>query len=258
MRIRDVVDALEKFAPLPLQEEYDNSGLQVGLTETEVSGALLCLDVTEAVIQEAVSLGCNLIVSHHPLLFRPLKSITDRTESERCVIEAIRNDIALYAAHTNLDNANGGVNFKIASRLGLTDISWLESKSEDAGCGITGILRRDLREEEFISFVKDTFAVPCLRCNGQLGRPVHKVAVCGGAGAFLIPSAVASGADAFITGEIGYHRFSSLDGTILLMETGHFESEQYTVELLGEILHKEFPHMRVEQTSHNTNPIRYF
>ena len=119
MKIREVVDALERFAPLPLQEDYDNAGLQLGLTDTqEVSGALLCLDVTEAIVDEAVALGCNLIVSHHPLIFRPLKHITDENQVQRTVRKAILNNVALVSMHTNLDNAEGGVNWKIAEHLG--------------------------------------------------------------------------------------------------------------------------------------------
>lgn len=258
MKIREIVDALEKFAPLPLQEEYDNSGLQVGLTETEVSGALLCLDVTEQVIDEAVSLGCNLVVSHHPLIFRPLKSLAGSTEAERCVMSAVRNGVAVYSAHTNLDNAKGGVNWKIASKLGLDDICWLDAHSDEAGSGIVGQLPQAMDEEAFIAKIKDVFSVACVRCNGHISRPIRKVAVCGGAGAFLIPQAIRSGADAFVTGEIGYHRFFGADGSILLLEIGHFESEQYTVELLSTVLGEHFPELRIEHTSLKTNPIRYF
>ena len=125
VKIKEVVFALERFAPLPLQESYDNAGLQVGLTEVEASGALLCLDVTEEVIDEAVSLGCNLIVSHHPLLFHGLKTVSDRNYVERCVRKAIQNDVTVYAAHTNLDNAEDGVNFKIAEKLELEQVRLL-------------------------------------------------------------------------------------------------------------------------------------
>lgn len=258
MTIREVIDALERFAPLPLQEDYDNSGLQVGLTETEVSGALLCLDVTGEVVSEAVSLGCNLIVSHHPLLFTPLRSVTGRSAVERCVIEAIRNGIAIYSSHTCLDNAPGGVNHEIASRLGLHSLEWLEPRSDNSGSGLTGQLGKPMDVTDFIKLVKKEFSVPCLRCNGHIDRPVYKVAVCGGSGAFLIPKAIAAGADAFVTGEIGYHRFFGHDGEILLMELGHFESEQFTVDLLHSLLKREFPALRLERPRHTTSPVRYY
>ena len=128
MKIKEIIDALEHFAPLPLQDSFDNAGLQTGLTGTEATGALLCLDVTEAVLDEAISQGINFIIAHHPLLFHPLKALTGRTEVERCVMKAIRNDIAIYASHTNLDNAKGGVNYKIAEIIGLTDVHILSPR----------------------------------------------------------------------------------------------------------------------------------
>ena len=143
MKAKQVLDALEQYAPLPLQDSYDNAGLQIGLTaEQEVTGALLCLDVTEAVIDEAERMGCNLIVAHHPLLFRGLKSITGQNYVERCVIKAIQKGIGIYAAHTNLDNAEGGVNYCIAEKIGLKNLSFLESKNAvvPAGSGVIGEL----------------------------------------------------------------------------------------------------------------------
>ena len=124
VKVKEVINALERFAPLPLQESYDNAGLQVGLTEAEVSGVLLCLDVTEEVMREAVELGCNLVVSHHPVLFHRLKQISDSTQVQRVVRMAIQDDIAIYSAHTNLDKTEDGVNYQIAERLGLIDIGW--------------------------------------------------------------------------------------------------------------------------------------
>ena len=130
MKIKEIIAALERFAPLPLQDGFDNAGLQVGLTDAEATGALLCLDVTEAVVDEAITLGFNLIISHHPLIFKGYKSITGRDYIERCIIKAIRNDIAIYSAHTNLDNAPGGVNYKIAEKIGLKNVRILEPKED--------------------------------------------------------------------------------------------------------------------------------
>ena len=128
MRIKEIVSALERFAPLPLQDGFDNAGLQIGLTEAEATGALLCLDVTEAVLDEAIALGYNLVISHHPLIFKGYKSITGRDYVEHCIMKAIKNDIVIYSAHTNLDNAPGGVNFKIAEKIGLSNVRVLEAK----------------------------------------------------------------------------------------------------------------------------------
>ena len=159
-----MLNALERFAPLPLQESWDNAGLQVGLTETEVSGALLCLDVNEKIVDEAIQKGCNLIVSHHPLLFRGLKTISDLTDVQRTVMKAIVNGICVISMHTNMDNAKGGVNFKIAEKLGLQDVQFFALKNVDgieAGSGVIGTLAEPLVACDFVQAVKNTFDVEC-------------------------------------------------------------------------------------------------
>ncbi len=253
------MNALERFAPLPLQDGFDNAGLQIGLTEMEATGALLCLDVTESVIDEALALGFNLIISHHPLLFKGLKCISGQTYIERCVLKAIKNDIAIYSAHTNLDNAPEGVNYKIAEKIGLQDIKFLAPKEGEStvGSGVIGILEEPDSELDFLKRIKKTFEVECLRHNKLTGRLIHKVALCGGAGSFLIPNAIQQEADIFITGEIKYHEFFGHEKEILLAEIGHYESEQYTKDLLASILKKEFPNLEIENTKINTNPIKY-
>ena len=257
MNVREIIDALERFAPLPLQDDYDNSGLQVGTTETEVSGALLCLDVTRQVVDEAIRNGCNLIVSHHPLLFRPLKRLTDDSIGS-IVMDAVRAGITIYACHTNLDNVSNGVNLRIARVLGLTDVRPLDEHPDGNGAGIIGTFPEPLSGQELLAIVKERFGVTCIRHNGELGRPIRRMAVCGGAGAFLTDKAVARGADAFMTGEIGYHRFFGYDGTIKLIEAGHFESEQFTVDLLADILQESFPGLKVLKTALRTNPVNYY
>lgn len=260
MKIREIVGALEDFAPLSLQDGYDNAGMQIGLTEdADATGALLCLDVTEEVIDEALEKGCNLIVSHHPLLFRPCKSITGADYVQRCVIKAIKNDVAIYAAHTNLDNVAGGVSWKMADKMGLTGVEPLEPKpdSESAGAGIVGELPERMEKEDFIAWVKEVFDAACVRYNSWTGETVKRVALCGGAGAFLAHQAVLAGADAFITGEIGYHRFFGFEDELLLMELGHFESERYTLEVLRKIISGREPLFPVFDTEVETNPINY-
>ena len=257
MKIRQIISALEDFAPLALQDGYDNAGLQIGLPQdVDATGVLLCLDVTESVVDEAISRGCNMVVSHHPLLFHPLKSISGKDYVERVVIKAIQNGITLYAAHTNLDNAPGGVNHKIAEKLQLTSLEWLEPKAgQDGGSGLIGELSGEMTSQAFVQLVKDTFHVDCVRHNEWKGRHVHRVAVCGGAGAFLIPKAIEKGADAFITGEIGYHRFFGHDNELLMLEIGHFESEQYTLEIFREIISRVAPQLPICDTQLRTNPI---
>ena len=253
------MNALERFAPLPLQDGFDNAGLQIGLTEVEATGALLCLDVTEAVVDEAIALGFNLIVSHHPLLFHGLKHISGATYVERCALKAIKNDIVIYSAHTNLDNAPGGVNYKIAEKIGLHDVKILQPKELEstAGSGVIGMLDEPETELEFLKRIKKTFEVECLRHNKLTGRFIQKVALCGGAGSFLMPDAQRQGADVFITGEIKYHEFFDYDKGMLVAEIGHYESEQYTKELLANIISENFPSLEIEITKINTNPIKY-
>ena len=260
MKAKQVFDALEQYAPLPLQDSYDNAGLQIGLTaEQEVAGALLCLDVTEAVIDEAERMGCNLIVAHHPLLFRGLKSITGQSYVERCVIKAIQKGIGIYAAHTNLDNAEGGVNYRIAATLGLTCLSFLDAKpgAVAAGAGVIGELPVAEDELEFLERVKALFGIRCMRHNQLCGRKIRRVALCGGAGGFLLSDAIAQGADAFLTGEMRYHDYFGHEDELLIAEMGHYESEQYTIDLLAEVLHRQFPELKIVRTSLNANPINY-
>ena len=300
MKIKEIVSALERFAPLPLQDGFDNAGLQIGLTEAEATGALLCLDVTEAVLDEAIALGYNLVISHHPLIFKGYKSITGKDYVERCILKAIKNDIVIYSAHTNLDNAQGGVNYKIAEKIGLKNLKVLEPKENSliklvtfvpdaqadsvrevlfaagcgnignydscsyslkgegtfrakegthpfcgtigelhhenevrietilpiykkaevvkallsvhpyeepafdlyplqndwsqAGSGIVGELDESETELEFLKRIKKIFEVGCVRHNKLTGREIQKVALCGGAGAFLLPQAIRTGA----------------------------------------------------------------
>ena len=259
MKIKDVVEALERFAPLPLQESYDNAGLQIGLTGNEdVSGVLLCLDVTEQVIEEAERKKCNLIVSHHPLIFRPLRRITGSSCVERCVAMALRKNIAIYSAHTNLDNAPEGVNFEIAERLQLKNVRFLKRNSDNmGGSGVIGMLSEPMHWRNFLLKVKDAFGIDALMHNVPSSeRMVNTVALCGGAGDFLLDEAVAQQADAFLTGEMGYHHYFGRENEILIGVMGHYQSEQFTIKLLREILRVMHLELRVEETEVNTNPIR--
>ena len=259
--IREVMNALERFAPLPLQEGFDNAGLQVGLTEAEVSGALLCLDVTEAVIDEAAALGCNLVVSHHPLLFHGLKRIAGLTTVERTVMKAIQLGITVVSMHTNMDNATGGVNTKIAQKMGLENLHFFgEEKIADCvsgGNGIGGEWAEGLSADDFMLLLKRTFDVDCIQANELLKRPIRRVAVCGGAGAFLLDEAIAAHADAFVTGEMHYHDFFGHEQEIQIAVIGHYQSEQFTNEIFRDIIEKECPGVKCFLTKTNTNPITY-
>ena len=256
MKIKEVLSALERFAPLPLQESWDNAGLQLGLTETEVSGALLCLDVNERIVDEAREKGCNLIVSHHPLLFRGLKAISDLTDVQRTVLKAIKSDIAVVSMHTNMDNARGGVNFRIAGKLGLEHVRFFNPEAE-SGSGVVGELREPMAADDFIIAVKKTFSVECAMCNELLRRPIQRVAICGGAGDFLLDEAVKSQADAFITGEMHYHQYFGYEQQLQICVIGHYQSEQYTAEIFEEIIQRECPGVRTCIAETCTNPILY-
>lgn len=363
MKIKEIVSALERFAPLPLQDGFDNAGLQIGLTEAEATGALLCLDVTESVIDEAITLGYNLVISHHPLIFKGYKSITGKDYVERCILKAIKNDIVIYSAHTNLDNATEGVNFKIAEKIGLKNVRILSEKEDSllklitfvpadqaekvrnalfnagcgnignydscsynvegegtfraqtganpycgkigelhkekeirietilpafkknfvmhalitahpyeepafdfyqlknswkqAGAGIVGELEIPETELEFLKRIKKTFEVGCVKHNKLTGRLIRKVALCGGAGAFLLPDAIRCNADVFITGEIRYHDYFGHEKDILMAEIGHYESEQYTKEIFYSLIRDLFPNFEIQLSKINTNPIKY-
>ncbi len=260
MKIKEVLSALERFAPLPLQESWDNAGLQVGLTETEVSGALLCLDVNEKIIDEAIQKGCNLVVSHHPLLFRGLKTISDLTDVQRTVMKAVQKGICVISMHTNMDNAKGGVNYKMAEKLGLRDVQFLAPKmvnGVESGSGVIGGLPEAQAADDFVLVVKKAFSVECAMCNELLRRPVRKVALCGGAGDFLLDDALKAGADAFITGEMHYHQYFGYEQQIQICVIGHYQSEQYTAEIFRDIIEKECPGVKTIIAETCTNPILY-
>ena len=363
LRIRDILQEIERHAPLWLQESFDNSGVQVGDVNQPAQGALLCLDMTEAVIDEAVELGCNLIIAHHPLVFKPLKSLTGANYVQRCIMKACKNDLVIYAAHTNLDNATDGVNFKLAEYLGLQnvrilnpqqgillklatfvpeaqaevvrtalfeagaghigaydacsfdirgegsfrasegcqpfvgsvgtlhrepeirietilpkylksrvlralfathpyeepafDFYSLENEWQQAGSGIVGSLPEEEDERMFLQRIKETLELHSLRHSHLTGRKIRKVALCGGSGAFLIPEAIAAGAELFITGEAKYNDFFDVEDRILLAVIGHYESEICTKHIFRDIISKKFPTFAVQFSTINSNPVNY-
>jgi dinuclear metal center YbgI/SA1388 family protein len=258
VKIKEVLSALEGFAPLPLQEDWDNAGLQIGLTETEVSGALLCLDVNEAIVDEAIRKGCNLIVSHHPLLFRGLKQISGANYVERTVMRALEHHITVISMHTNMDNAQGGVNFKIAEKLGLQHVRFGGEQATDHGSWVIGELSEPEAADDFVIEVKKAFDVECAMCNQLLRRPIRTVAICGGAGDFLLDEVIAAGADAFITGEMHYHVYFGHEQEIQICVIGHYQSEQFTSEIFQQIIHAQCPDVKTFIAETNTNAIVYF
>lgn len=256
MKVRDIVEVIERLAPRRFQDDWDNSGLQVGDPEAEVGRVLVCLDVTEEIVLEAAHKGCNMIVSHHPLIFHPLKSITGETYQQRCIAQCLCAGIAVYSAHTSLDNAPSGVNRVIAELLSLENLQWLNSEyqyPEGSGSGIIGDTPLPVNSEAFAEYIKETFRVKDLRTSDLKGKMVSRVAVCGGAGAFLMQKALEKGADCFITGELHYHDY--FDPGIQLIELGHYQSEQFTIGLLAR--HLQSYGIEALPTECNTNPILY-
>lgn len=260
MQIKDIIATLEAVAPPHLQESYDNAGLIVGDPETPLTGVLFCLDSIEVIVDEAVRKGCNLVVAHHPIVFRGLKRLNGANYVERTVIQAIRQNVALYAIHTNLDNVHRqGVNEQIARRLGLEQTGILAPRPgmTDIGAGLLGLLPKPMPEKDFLLHVKSALRAGCVRHTALLNRPVQKIAVCGGSGSFLLPEALRAGADAYVSADFKYHEFFDADRRLLIADVGHYESEQFTVELLYNIIREKFPNFALHLTEQSTNPVFY-
>lgn len=255
-QIKDIAKKLEQLAPLHYQESYDNSGLQVGDAETEVKGVLLSIDCTEAVLDEAKAKGCNLVVTHHPLIFRGLKRLTGQNHVERCVLKAIKNDIAIYACHTNLDKMANGVSHKLAEKLGLKNPQPLDG-DENAGLGCIGELEATENAATFLQRVKQTLGLGCIRHTALPEEGVKKVAVCGGAGQEFLGLAADKGADIYLTADIKYHEFFDADGRIALADIGHYESEQFTKEIFFDAIYEKNSNFAIQYSEIKTNPINY-
>ncbi|MDR3094346.1 MAG: Nif3-like dinuclear metal center hexameric protein [Bacteroidales bacterium] len=257
--IEEIAAAIEDFAPLSLQESWDNSGLIVGSPRQTVSKALLTIDVTEAVVFEAVEVGAALIISHHPVILSGVRKLTGDTEAERAVIAAIRHGVAIYAAHTNMDVAQKGVSYRMAQKLGLNSVQVLSPSGEHSptGLGVTGMLPAPLNEDEFLTLLKSVFHLSSLRHTPLRKQKINKAALCGGSGSSLIADAIRSGSDVFVTADIKYHQFADASKEILIADIGHFESEQYTKEIFYEILTKKIPTFALQFSKVNTNPITY-
>jgi dinuclear metal center YbgI/SA1388 family protein len=260
MKISDIIHHLESIAPRHYQEEYDNSGLIAGDMSKECSAVLVCLDCTEDIVREASERKCNLIVSHHPLIFRPIRNIHPGNGTGRALIAAIKEDIAIYAIHTNLDNIISGVNATIADRLGLINREILLPKTDQAsvGSGLIGNLRKAIPENQLLSDLKTGFNIPVIRHSPLTGKPVSRVAVCGGAGSFLISNALQKGAGFFISADIKYHAFFEGEGKMVIADIGHFESEQFAIDLLCQVILEKFPNFAVLKSGIVTNPVNYY
>ena len=261
MTVKEIMNCITEIAPLQWQEDYDNAGLQVGDVNAEVHKALIALDVTEALVDEAIDKKCDLVISHHPLIFRGLKHLTPNTYIERVVVKAIKHDIAIISMHTNLDNSYLGVSRVLAEKLSLSNLQLLQPSADEpdhCGAGMIGELAKPLEEMDFLNLVAETIGSPCLRHSALTGKMIKKVALCGGSGTPFMPDALRQKADAYLTADIKYHDFFVPEGNILLVDGGHFETEQFTKELIKDLILKKIPKFAAEIAETNTNAVRYF
>ena len=258
MKVKDIVKVIEDFAPLSVQEGWDNCGLCVGSPEDEVSSVLLALDCTPELVDEAVSCGADMIVTHHPLIFSGLKRITPDDLVGAAVIKAVKAGISIYAAHTSADKVLEGVSGAMAARLGLVNVKVLADESEGVGLGAVGDLLQPLTSQQAIELVKERFGLKCLKTSKPIDGLITRVAMCGGSGASLIGEAQKSGAQLYISGDISYHNYFTRDG-FMIMDVGHYESEIEIVDILFSLIKKNFPTFAVRITQNiNSNPIYYF
>ena len=258
MKVRDIISVIEDFAPLSIQESWDNSGLCVGSQEDDVTSVLLGLDCTPALVDEAVACGADMIVTHHPLIFKGVKKITPDDQTGEAIIKAIRAGISIYAAHTSADKVLAGVSGAMAQKLGLKNVRILDEDGEGTGLGTIGEFENPMTSEEAVAFVKERFGLKVLKASRLIDGKIERVAMCGGSGSSLIPAAMKSGAQLYISGDISYHNFFAEPG-FMIMDIGHYESEIEIVDILFSLIRKNFPTFAVRITQNvNSNPIYYF
>ncbi len=238
MVLQQIIDIIESVAPRSQQEGWDNSGLQIGDSNREIHSVLLSVDVTEAVVAEAVKDGCDLIVSHHPLIFHGLKHITGSTPQERCVAEAIRHDIAIYSSHTSMDKALRGVSGRMAEMLGLHDVRILVPSVADpkVGLGVIGTLPTPMMWSGWLKHVQRVFGAEYVRYTEPVQPMISRVALCGGAGAEFLPDAIAAGADTYLSADMKYHDLQAVAGQIMAVDIDHWVSEHFTRDIFAELL----------------------
>lgn len=259
MTTKEIVNIIESEYPKFSQEIWDNSGLLIDNENAEITGILICFDITENSINEAIDKNCNFIISHHPLFINGLKKISQDTYTERCVRLAIKNDIAIYCCHTPVDKSRHGISFKMAEKLGLENVDFLSKDADkDFGLGIVGHLKQAMSPLDFISLVKETFGQNIIRYNLIKEKPIKKVAFCGGSGASLISSALKVEADAYICGDIKHHDYFSSQEGILLIDAGHFETEIAIKDLFFSVFSKKIPNFAVYLAKTDKSPINYF
>ena len=258
MKVKDIISTIEDFAPLSIQEKWDNSGLCIGSPEDSVSSVLLGLDCTPELVDEAIACGADMIVTHHPLIFSGLKKISSDDLVGAAVIKAVKAGISIYAAHTNADKVLAGVSGAMAARLGLKDVRILDEDGEGTGLGVVGELPEPLTAEQAIELVKERFSLKVVKSSRPVQGEIRRIAMCGGSGGSLIGAAKAAGAQLYISGDISYHNFFTPEG-FMLMDIGHYESEIEILDILFSLIRKKFPTFAVRITRNTqSNPIYYY
>ena len=257
-KVKDVTKIIEEFAPLSVQESWDNSGLCIGSPDAAVTSVLLGLDCTPELVDEAIGCGADMIVTHHPLIFSGLKKISPEDQVGAAVIKAVKAGISIYAAHTSADKVIAGVSGAMAAKLGLRNVSILDEDGEGTGLGVVGDLPQPLSADEAVTLVKDRFGLKMMKASRPVEGKISRVAMCGGSGSSLIKAAMSSGAQLYISGDISYHNFFTREG-FMIMDIGHYESEIEIVDILFSLLRKNFPTFAVRITQNiYSNPIFYF
>jgi dinuclear metal center YbgI/SA1388 family protein len=256
MKAKEITSVIEEFAPLSFQEKWDNSGYCIGSPDQEVHSAILALDCTPKLIDEAVASGADLVITHHPLIFGGVSKISPDTNIGYIIYKAIQNNIVIYSSHTNADKVLDGVSGLMAARLNLTDVEILEKGPNGEGLGVIGTLPVPVCDEEFAHMVKERFSLHHLRWSRPSGKSVRRVSLCGGSGKSLISSAIAAGADAYITGDVSYHDFMTENG-FFLMDIGHYEGEIDIVERISDILKEKISTFAVRLIRENNNLVHY-
>lgn len=257
LRLKDLLRTLEEWAPLSRQENYDNAGLILGRCGSEIDRALICFDLTPEVVDEAVEKNAQLIISHHPAIFRGVKKIDPDSRLGYMLRLSLQHDIAWYAMHTNLDNTPTGVNVFLAEKLAMTQTCPLVPTDNDpqVGAGLIGVLPAPLQEKALLEKLKELTGVHCIRHSGFTGRQIRTLALCGGSGGGFIGAAVARKADVYITGDLKYHDFTDAVPDTWLVDIGHFESEQFVKELIYEYITEKFPNFAAHISERSVNPV---
>ncbi|MCX8111981.1 MAG: Nif3-like dinuclear metal center hexameric protein [Bacteroidia bacterium] len=257
-QIREVIRQLEAWAPPDWAESYDTVGLLWGEPDRSVSAILTALDISPAILQEAQALSANLVITHHPIWFGQKQRLLWDSFADRMIYDFIRAEVAVYAMHTNLDHAKEGVSFVLCRALGLKPESFLKNEGGDHGAGYVGVGPTALPVEDFLKHVQQTLGIPALRYARGPQTSIQRVAVCGGAGSFLLPEALKMGVDAFLTADIPYHRFFEAQGRLWLIDIGHYESEVRIADHIAAYLQQSFPTLPIFSTRIRTSPIEYW